>query len=187
MRADPRALIVLGAALGAGVATGTDWWTVAWTDAGTAGSAGGEVGLSGVAGTGGLLLLLPGVALAGVLLTLTLQRLGRRIVGGLVALVGLGMMALGITPGAPASDVITAAAPWAMLAEEVTVTPTAMPLLYVGAGALVALAGGWLAWRPPAVRRAGVQRAGTANVTDALASWKAMDDGDDPTDEGERP
>ena len=67
-----------------------------------------------------------------------------------------------------------------------SLTPTASPIAYGVVGLLVAAAALWLVVRPP-VRRVRTAGGASGDVTDPLASWKAMDDGQDPTEsEGER-
>lgn len=183
MRLDPRLVVVLTALAGLVVATAVDWWRVSW-DAGM--TAGGSAGLSGVTGTGGLVALLPAVALAAMLATLTLGSLGRRVVGLVSLGIGIGMAGLGLSGSRPSDAVVEQHVVVATLGQEWSLAATAASLAYGVIGLLVAAASAWLVARPPVRRARGVREA-SGEVTDPLASWKAMDDGQDPTDdEGER-
>lgn len=183
MRADPRLATAAGALVGLGVAALADWWTVTWGDGMTGG---GSAGLSGSLGTGGLAAILPGVVLAAMLATLTLATTGRRAVGLVAAAAGLGMAALGLLGGPPSDAVVEQHVLAATLGGAWSLTPTASPIAYGVVGLLVAAAALWLVVRPP-VRRVRTAGGASGDVTDPLASWKAMDEGQDPTDsEGER-
>lgn len=177
MRIDPR-LPLLVAGLAGLIVGNLPWWTAAWTSE----FAGSEVSIGAQPGTGGLSGALPGVVLVAVLLTLTLAVRGRRIVGVLTALVGLAMIAVGLTVSSPSDAVVTQAAPAAGLAGASSVTATAGPLGYALCGLLVAAASGWLVARPPVPRPRGNTGA-RQEVASALDSWKAMDEGLDPTDD----
>ncbi|MFT3877984.1 MAG: Trp biosynthesis-associated membrane protein [Propioniciclava sp.] len=178
MRIDPRA--ALAAAGLAGLAAGTQlpWWTVTWSS----GFGSGSAPLTGQAGTSGLASALPVFVLAAVLLTLSLGPRGRRIVGVLTALAGLGMVAAGLTVPAPGDALIAQTIVEAGIANERVAAATGGALGYAAAGALVAAASVWLVAKPPASRRK--RNAGEpVDVTSALDSWKAMDQGLDPTDD----
>ncbi len=179
MRLDVRTLIAVGALAGLGVAALADWWEVRWADGVTpAGSA----GIPGTAGSGGLAAILPAVVLAAMLATLTLGRGGRRVVG-LVALgAGLGMAWLGIAGPLPTPAVVEQHVALATLGGDWALSVLGAPRAYGVIGLLVAAASALLVARPPAKRAPGVRKA-SGEVTDPLASWKAMDDGQDPTDD----
>ncbi len=182
MRVDPRLPATLLGLVGVGLALWADWWTVAWSE-GLSGA--GTAGIPGAGGTGGLAALLPAVGLVVVLTTLTLGRTGRRVVGVVAVLAGLGMAALGFLGGTPSASVVEQHVTLVALGAAWTVAPTWAPTAYGVVGLLVAaIAAAWVA-RPPA-RRARTVRGASGNVTDPVASWKAMDEGHDPTDEGER-
>ena len=128
------------------------------------------------------MLALMTLVLAALLLTLTLAARGRRIVGVLTACAGLAMIAAGLTVPPPSDAVVTQAAPAAGLAGEWTVAAGFGPLGFALCGLLVVGASVWLVARPPAPRareNAGARQ----DVTSALDSWKAMDEGLDPTDD----
>lgn len=179
MKLDPRLAVALAALVGLGLAGLTDWWAVRWAEGMTAG---GAAGLSGVAGTGGLAGILPGVVLAAMLATLTLGTTGRRGVGLVAAAAGLGMAALGFAGADPSEGVIAQHLVLATLGTDAAVSRLGTPIAYGVVGLLVAAASGWLVARPPTRRARGVREA-NGDVTDPLASWKAMDDGHDPTDD----
>lgn len=179
MRIDPRLVVAASALVGLVVAGLADWWEVRWAE-GVA--AGGAAGLSGVTGTGGLAGILPGVVLAAMLATLTLGTVGRRGVGLVAAAAGLGMAALGFWAPLPSDAVIAQHMVVATLGADGSVTRLGAPIAYGVVGLLVAAASGWLVARPPTRRARGVREA-NGDVTDPLASWKAMDDGHDPTDD----
>lgn len=183
MTRDPRLPVTLAALVALGVAALADWWVVDWAD-GVAPS--GTAGLSGTTGTGGLAAILPGVALAAMLTTLTLGTTGRRAVGLVAAAAGAGMAWLGLAGPAPSDAVVEQHLVAATLGARWSLVATAAPVAYGVVGLLVAAASAWLVARPPTKRSRGVREA-SGEVTDPLASWKAMDDGQDPTDfEGER-
>lgn len=183
MRLDPR-LAASGAAL-AGLWLGGqgDWWRIAWrSDL----AASGAVGITGAAGTGALSVALPAVALAGLLVTLTLKRSGRRAVGVLTALVGAGMGVLGLSPRVPSEEALEQALR-TTLATQWEVATTGQPAVYGVVGLLLAAASCWLVVRPPSPATHTDRPRASGELADSQASWKAMDEGLDPTDtEGER-
>lgn len=179
MKLDPRLVVTVGALVGLAVAALADWWDVRWSD-GAGG--GGAAGLSGSTGTGGLAVILPAVVLAAMLTTLTLGSFGRRAVGLVATAAGLGMIAAGFAHPVPTEAVVAQSLPLATLGGDWAVSVLAAPRAYGVVGLLVAAASALIVARPPARRARGVREAG-GEVTDPLASWKAMDDGQDPTDD----
>lgn len=179
MKRDPRLVVAVGALAGLALAGLADWWEVRWAEGMTAG---GAAGLSGVTGTGGLAGILPGVVLAAMLATLTLGTVGRRGVGLVAAAAGLGMAALGFAGADPSEAVVAHHVVVATLGGDWVLTRLGAPIAYGVVGLLVAAASGWLVARPPLRRARGVREA-SGDVTDPLDSWKAMDDGHDPTDD----
>ncbi len=177
MKPTPRVTLGIAAvaAFGASLAT---WWDLAWSDA----LGGSSAPVAGAAGTGGLAQVLPVAALGGLLLTLTLGPLGRRIVGVCAALIFAGMVAVGVGALAPAVEPLIAATPLAALAQGATAQPTGWVWAYLAASAVGALASCWLVAVPGARRRPDAGASSPA-ITDTLSSWKAMDDGLDPTDD----
>lgn len=180
MRVGPRPVLVVAAAAAFGLAQST-WWQVDWT---SSLSGEGGMGLSGSVATSGLAQLLPLAVGGGLLLTLTVRSAGRRVVAVVSALLFAGMAALGLAHPAP-RDAIVADALSASLASEWTLTMTALPWLY-GAVGLVGVAGSVLFALRPGTRGGSAAHSGSVEVADSLASWKAMDEGHDPTDDGGR-
>jgi len=174
VRPAPRAALAATAVL-AWAASAAGWWDVEWSSTTGAGTA----VLSGVAATSGLARLLPLAALGGLLLTLTVGPAGRRVVAVLLAVLFGAVALLGGTPPRPA-DARVADALGATLAATWTLRPTWVPWAYGLLGVLGASASAWLVVRPGEGRRAGVRPAG-GGLEDSLASWKAMDEGRDPT------
>lgn len=175
MRVTPRPLAALAVAGAFGAAL-APWWTLAW--AGPVGSGAAEV--DGAGGTGGLAQVLAVAAAGGLLLTLTLGPTGRRIVGVLLGLLSAGMIAVGVGAFVTDAATLAAAVPTAMLATDATAHPTGWPGAYA-ALALAALAASvWLVVRPGGGRRPD-RDVPAAEVADSQASWKAMDEGRDPT------
>ncbi|MFP5416145.1 MAG: Trp biosynthesis-associated membrane protein [Actinomycetes bacterium] len=178
MRIDPRLVVTLLGLAALGVASQGTWWTVSWSgDLGPAGSA----PLTGGTGTGGLAIALPVVILAAMLATLTLRRAGRRAVGVLGLVTAAGMAVLGLSGPAPGLEVVQQAVRAATLATDLRLEPTAMAVGYGVIGVAAAAASGWLIVKPPPARTRRGRGEPTSEVTDALSSWKAMDEGRDPT------
>jgi uncharacterized membrane protein (TIGR02234 family) len=142
---------------------------------------------SGTEATGGLSQALAIVALAGTLLMLALQTRGRRMTGGLLLLLGIGLTVVGILGLQPSADAVRRQAYEVSLAETFDLTVTVWPWIFTGAGMTVAgaaaltmiTAGTW------AVRSDRFQAApGTAEAVaseDPVELWKALDAGVDPT------
>jgi uncharacterized membrane protein (TIGR02234 family) len=132
--------------------------------------------------TGGLSQALAIVALVGTLLKLGLGGRGRRVLGGVLLLVGIGAAVIGGFWMAPRQ------VDWL---ESLRLTATVWPWIFVLAGALIA-AGGALAmitagsW-PAAAGRFQPEsgRAQPATSDEPAELWKAMDAGLDPTTAGE--
>ena len=148
------------------------WWSA------TAGAA--TVTLSGAQATDGLARSLALVALVGVLLTLTLRAFGRRVVASALGATYVGIALLGLGRPAPGADVVAAELSAATFADAARLTPSAWNWAYAVAGVTGAVASLWLAARPGVPTRRGVGER-RAPLDDSLASWKAMDDGVDPT------
>ena len=173
---DPRLWLAVAALAGLLVGTQAPWWSVTFT--GMTGAAGtGEI--KGVAGSGGLAMVLPAVALAALLATLMLRRVGTRVMAAAAVLAGVGMAVLGFSPATPVAEAVQETVQGAALATAADPVATAWPIVYGVLGVAVAATAGWLLARPPARRARTPARA--ADVTDPLAAWKAMDAGEDPT------
>jgi uncharacterized membrane protein (TIGR02234 family) len=175
--------LFIGSAL-ALLASQQPWWRA--TDEGVVLSA------SGTEATGGLSQALAIVALAGTLLMLALQTRGRRMTGGLLLLVGIGLTVVGILGLQPSADAVRRQAQEVSLAETFDLTVTVWPWIFTGAGMTVAgaaaltmiTAGTW------AVRSDRFQAApGKAEAVaseDPVELWKALDAGVDPTADSPR-
>jgi uncharacterized membrane protein (TIGR02234 family) len=143
------------------------------------------------------------VALAGVVAVLATRGLAKRVVGGLIALAGIGIIwraALGVTAVTPArarsliNDGLTGAGIDTSVSPHVSPHPVA-PILVVVAGLLIAAGGGLVAIRGAAwtsmsgryeAPTQAAQAARAAAPVSDLAVWTALDRGDDPT-VGENP
>lgn len=150
------------------------WWQVS--------SALGAVPLTGVAASGGLAQALSLVALAGAAVTLVLRHVGRRIAGLAIGAAHAGVAVLGFAHPRPSSETVSDALGAAGLAETWQLAMTPWPWAYGAIGVLGVVAGALLVLRPVAESSRSV-RDTTAPVADSLASWKAMDEGIDPTKE----
>jgi uncharacterized membrane protein (TIGR02234 family) len=142
---------------------------------------------SGTQATGGLSQALAIVALAGTLLMLALRPRGRRVVGTLLLLVGVGLAVVGGLGLQPSADAVGSEVHGVSLANTFQLSATVWPWLFAVSGALVAIgavltmitAGSW----PARSNRfqSGQSRAEVPVTEDPAALWKAMDAGADPT------
>ncbi|MCW3157586.1 Trp biosynthesis-associated membrane protein [Micropruina sonneratiae] len=154
MRTTATLLLWLGC--GAALLAATQpWW-----------NAGGRTAVTGAQASGGVLALVLAAA-AGAFLALFLPRIGRRIVLGLVA-----ALAAGGVPAAYAASPATV--PVAGAGD--SFVATAWPWVYTVAVVLTALGAVGSAILPPPQRRPP-----KATPDPALDAWKALDAGDDPT------
>jgi uncharacterized membrane protein (TIGR02234 family) len=143
--------------------------------------------LSGTQATGGLSQALAIVALAGTLLMLALQTRGRRMTGGLLLLVGVGLAVVGALGLQPSADAVRSQAHEVSLAETFRLSVTVWPWIFTVAGVLVTAAavltmitaGSWPA-RSDLFQRARGEAEALASE-DPAELWKAMDAGLDPT------
>ncbi|WP_232547810.1 Trp biosynthesis-associated membrane protein [Propioniciclava soli] len=179
MRFTPRPALALCLVAAFGVAL-APWWTLEWQ--GAVGS--GTAAIDGATGTGGLAQVLVVAAAGGLLLTLTLRQAGRRVVGVLLGLLCAGIAAVGIAAFSPDAARLAATQPAATLATDVTATATVWPGVAAALGVFGVVAAGWLVARPMAARRRPDHEAPSLEVADSQASWKAMDSGIDPTQDG---
>jgi uncharacterized membrane protein (TIGR02234 family) len=143
--------------------------------------------VSGTEAAGGLSQALAIVALAGTLLMLALQTRGRRMIGGLLLLVGIGLTVVGILGLQPSADAVRGQVHEVSQAETFNLTVTVWPWIFTGAGMPVAVAavltlitaGSW------AVRsdrfQAAPSKAEAVASEDPVELWKALDAGVDPT------
>lgn len=167
-----------------------DWWRL--------GAGGTEVTLSGSSATGGLSQALAVLPLLALLLALTLRAPGRRVLAGLLVLIGLGGAVLGVTPPRPEDAQVRAALAAVTLDPPDRVEPTGWPvgfavgalLLVLAATVMLLRAGRWPSRAsryetPAADPRPTTPRAtgGASTSGDAADLWRALDRGEDPTGE----
>ena len=120
-------------------------------------------------------------AAGGLLLTLTLGAAGRRVIGILLGALSAGMVAVGVSAFSTDAATLAAAVPTAMLATDAIAHPTFWPGIHAALALVGVAASAWLVARPEAGRRRPDRDAPAAEVADSQASWKAMDEGRDPT------
>ncbi len=172
---------LLAGGVSALIASAQPWWQAT-------GAEGVVVKVTGTQVTAGLSQALAVVALAGTLLLLALRGNGRRVVGALLLLVGVGLVLAGglfqPSPGAVRNQVREVS-----LADAFSVSATAWPWLFAFSGVLV-VAGATAtmitasSWASRSDRfRPGWNDAGPSSSDDPAELWKAMDAGVDPTAE----
>ena len=164
--------------IGAFVAGARPWWLAVVAD--------GDAPLSGNVSSGGLSQALGLVTVAGLLLSLTLAARGRRVLGAVLALAGIGMVGVGVARPRPSEQTVQEAIRSFSLAVEATRAATAWPWVYAASGLLVAAGGALLVVLAPrwGSRRSRFERGPvTVDLDDPAAIWKALDAGVDPTDE----
>jgi uncharacterized membrane protein (TIGR02234 family) len=160
------------------IGSGQPWWRAA--------GEGVVLKFSGTQATGGLSQALAIVALAGTLLMLALRNRGRRIIGALLVLVGVGLAGVGGGLGMrPSADAIGSQVHGVSLAD--TLSATIWPWIFVVSGVLVTV-GAMLTmitagtWPSRSDRfRPGSSRSEAPASDDPAELWKAMDAGVDPT------
>ncbi|MCE3274978.1 MAG: hypothetical protein K0R13_833 [Propionibacteriaceae bacterium] len=144
--------------------------------------------VSGTEATGGLSQALAIVALAGTLLMLALQAGGRRMTGGLLLLVGVGIAVVGVLGLQPSADAVRGRVHEVSLAERFELGVTVWPWAFTAAGAMVAVAavlttitaGTWAA-RSDRFQSA-PDKSKVLASDEPVELWKALDAGVDPTD-----
>jgi uncharacterized membrane protein (TIGR02234 family) len=159
------------------IGSGQPWWRAA--------GEGVVLKFSGTQATGGLSQALAILALAGTLLLLALRTRGRRIIGALLALVGVGLAVVGGLGLRPSADAFGSQVRQVSLAD--TLSATVWPRIFLGAGVLVTI-GAVLTvitvrtWPSRSDRfRPGSGRSEGPASDDPAELWKAMDAGLDPT------
>jgi uncharacterized membrane protein (TIGR02234 family) len=148
--------------------------------------------VSGTEATGGLGQALAIVALSGTLLMLALQTRGRRMAGGLLLLVGIGLTVVGILGLQPSADAVRGQAHEVSLAESFDLSVTVWPWAFTAGGAMVAVAavlttitaGTWAA-RSDRFQSAPSKAEAVAS-DEPVELWKALDAGVDPTADSPR-
>ena len=148
-----------------------------------------SVAFTGNQVTGGLAQTLALTVLAGTLLMLVLRVRGRRAVGALLGLLGVGLVLVGVLRQAPSVTLVRQQVLDISLLDTVALRSTVWPWVYAGAGALVIAGGGltmlrsgrWPGRTDRFRRDAAPVRA--VSPDDPAGLWKAMDAGLDPTTE----
>lgn len=174
-----RWLAVLGlliAAAGGLLMATRPWWMI-HTD-------GVDVGMSGSASSGGLATVLALVVGGGVPLLVILRRIGRRLVGVVVALAGLGMALTGGFPSQPGAEQIRAELRQHTLAEATGLSVTGWPIGYLVVGIIAVLAAVIVvgtAGRWPVRADRFDRRRMNVHTDDPHEVWMALDAGFDPT------
>ncbi|HET9779915.1 MAG TPA: Trp biosynthesis-associated membrane protein, partial [Propionibacteriaceae bacterium] len=168
--------LFIGGAL-ALIGSGQPWWRAA--------GEGVVLQFSGTQATRGLSQALAIVALAGTLLLLALRTRGRRIIGALLLLVGVGLAVVGVLGLRPSADAIGSQVTEVSMTD--TLSATVWPWIFVVSGVLVAI-GAVLtmitagAWPSRSERfRSGSRTSEVLASDDPAELWKAMDAGLDPT------
>lgn len=172
------------------------WWEIVADAQGLAlggdvpaSSAAGAVTLTGNSATAGLAAALATVCLVGTVFSLTLRRVGRRVLAGLLVLFGAGMAVLGGAHPRPGDNTIVEELRKSTLASSWTADATIWPWLYAVAGVLVTVGAVVVfAFAGHAARgeRSPARFERTEDVlpddadTDRL--WQALNQGQDPTD-----
>jgi uncharacterized membrane protein (TIGR02234 family) len=142
---------------------------------------------TGTQATGGLSQALAIVALAGTLLMLALRTRGRRVIGALLLLVGVGLAVLGGLGLQPNADAIGSEVHDVGLADTFQLNATVWPWVFAFSGALVATGGALTmitagTWPARSNRfEPGQSSAEVPAFEDPTELWKAMDAGIDPT------
>lgn len=179
-----RTLAIGGLALGgllAVIVSAQPWWR--------AEADGADVAFTGSDASAGLTQALALVVLAGTLLALTLRARGRRILGVLLTVAGVGVVIVGAIRLRPSGANVRTRLREVSLADQYELVGTAWPWIYAVAGVLVlggavvmvATSGRW-PQRADRFQRA-TREAAVSNPDEAdpAALWKAMDAGIDPT------
>jgi uncharacterized membrane protein (TIGR02234 family) len=147
--------------------------------------------LTGTQATGGLSQALAIVALAGTLLILVLRTQGRRVLGVVLLLVGMGVALVGGLWMQPRLEAIRDQLGHVGMLDNLRLTATAWPWMSVLAGGLIAVGGAMAmitagSW-PSADRfQSGSGKVQVSTSDDPAELWKAMDAGVDPTARDER-
>lgn len=142
--------------------------------------------VSGADATGGLAQVLPLAVLGGSLLMLTLQCNGRRIVTVLIGLIFVGGVLLGAAPPDPHPSTLEPLLRQQAILGEYALSWQPVRWAYAALNLVGLAAAVWL-WRQPmgACRVSDSSRpvqSSASRVADSVDSWKAMDEGVDPTE-----
>jgi len=170
--------LLLGGILGL-ISSAQPWWR--------ASGEGVLVKFTGTQVTGGLSQALAIVALAGTLLMLVLQARGRRVIGAVLLLVGLGFVLTGTLRLQPSADAVRSQVREVSLVDAFQLSVTAWPWIFALSGVVI-VTGAVVTmitathWPARSERFQAGQVAGRpTNSDDPAELWKAMDAGADPT------
>lgn len=175
------------------------WWEIVADAQGLAlggdvpaSSAAGAVTLTGNSATAGLAAALATVCLVGTVFSLTLRRVGRRVLAGLLVLFGAGMAVLGGAHPRPGDNTIVEELRKSTLASSWTADATIWPWLYAVAGVLVTVGAvvvfafaGHAARGERSPARFERTEDGIPDDADTDRLWQALNRGQDPTDSHE--
>jgi len=162
------------------IASAQPWWRAAAAE-------GVVVKITGAQATGGLSQALAIVALVGTLLLLALRGNGRRVVGALLLLVGVGLVLAGGLRLQPSPGAVRSQVHGVSLADSFSLSATAWPWIFAFSGVLVAVGGAATLitasnWAIRSDRfQPGLDQATPSGSDDSAELWKAMDAGVDPT------
>jgi uncharacterized membrane protein (TIGR02234 family) len=177
-RAPAYGLLFAGGAL-ALLASTQPWWRVT--------GEGVVVKITGTEATGGLSQALVIVVLAGTLLLLAMHARGRRLVGALLLIVGLGIAFAGELRRQPNPEAVRSQVPQASLVDALNLSATVWPWVYAISGILIT-AGAAVTMITAGSRpsrsdrfRSRSSQAESDIPEDPAELWKAMDAGIDPT------
>jgi uncharacterized membrane protein (TIGR02234 family) len=171
---------LLGGTALALIASGQPWWQAV--------GEGVVAKITGTEATGGLSQALAIVVLAGTLLILALRARGRRLIGTLLLLVGLGIALAGGLRRQPNPETVRSQVPEASLVDALNLSATVWPWVHALSGVLIAAgaavtmitAGRWPA-RSDRYQAQPSQGEAGASDDDSAELWKALDAGVDPT------
>lgn len=183
-------LVLMAAAVGGLAAAAPDWWSVQAEQSP-------EVTVAGAAVLGRGLAL---AVLAGSVLGWLLHGMGRRILGVVMVLLGIGMVAAVLAEPLPSELEVLTELRQVSLASEYTLVRAPWPWLHLACGGVVSLAGAALAyWSlrwPSASRRfetgdsdSSADSTGGARAAEepSLDLWRSLDEGQDPTVDDDQP
>lgn len=150
---------------------------------------GADVAFTGTDASAGLTQALAVVVLAGTLLALTLRARGRRILGVVLAVAGVGVVIVVAIRLRPSAANVRTRLREVSLADEYALVGTAWPWIYAVAGVLVVggavlmvlKAGQWPLRSDRFQRGTGGVAVDSVDEAEPAALWKAMDAGIDPT------
>lgn len=171
--------LLIGAGLGL-VAGAQPWWRAVGQSV--------SVTFTGAQASAGLGQALALVVLVGTLLALVLVVRGRRILGALLVLAGVGALVVGVSRPRPSADAVRSQVREVSLADQFALAPTVWPWVYAAAGLIVigsallmlSTAHRWPR-RTARFDRAAEESAPAVDLDDPARLWRSQDAGLDPT------